>query len=640
MKNERFNLKANPFYVLKANYEADHAYISELADDAVFEEIFNAEEIHRAQQSLVTPKLRLVEELSWLPELSDAQVASLVAQLATDEVSGLAGVITHLPELAKANILAHLSGMLPVEQSLVHSLIATWEEIDPSHIFRVINEGRRVSGFPAVNDPQLRSALKELEIKHSETVAASIWSSSRPGALMETIVETGLCEHPSSVFLEHLVRSYDSRSETDLAHINAQIDRHIEQAKGVDRDLQKNVRAISELLVAWDEINQPVQVYEQHQGHEEGRSKRVYENVRALCLDLANAHGKYSEARLLSEALLRTFPELESVAEVLKGDVEQLEALDEQKRMSELLAPLADACEAAKADKQFKKLIKRNGFTAARRGGTLSRLVTEFEQSIINVKDPSVAYLMVRDIALFINNDRDDPETAFRLVNGLLSHEGTAPPEDIQKKLKGDRATLHRNWKMMELDRKSGDLSGMLLILNEMLEFAEGSSRAEILQIKQKIERKKRRARIEWGIYAAIAVVVGVLALNGTFFSSSSKSSFAPATSVETTRSSSATISRSATNAFVEEKPPAGSGRTLTKSQVRYCTFQGDRLDFMRSLSMTNYQIDRFNQLINDYNLRCSSFRYRSGVLSSVQREAKSRSDILQAEARRIVSSW
>lgn len=557
--------------------------------------------------------------------------------LEADDLSGVIEAIAHLPELAKANILAHLCVNQIADLRQVQALTLSWDEINSSHLLGFINSNRIKSGFPAVDDRQLRAALAEIQQEHTNVTAASIWKDTSPGALMDQIVEVELARNPSGPFLHHLVRSYDSLSEPDLVRISSDINNHVDQADADGADLSQHIDAISHLLDAWDEVNQPVQVYDQHQGHEEGRSKRVYETLRALCLDLANSHGKYGEALRLSEALLRTFPELESVAEVLKSDVAQLEVLDEQQQYQRHAEPLIEACKAAKRElPKLKRSIAESGFSGVGRG-PLANIVTAFRNSTSLMTDKSIAFLAVRDFALFINNERDDPELAFRLIDGLLSFTDAKPSKEVADKLDEDRAVLHRNWKMKQLDKNAGNLFAMSHTVGEMLKYAQGSDRTELHQLKAKIDGKKIAKVIKWGIYAAIAAVVGFFILAGEFNQPSSRASRLPSpTRTTPPASTSSTIEKT----FDEEIPPVGSGRLLTRSQVRYCVYQDGRLELIRSLTTTNSQIDRFNQLIDDYNLRCSNYRYTVGVLSSIESEATSRSSILRVDARRIVSSW
>ena len=74
MTQSAAQLGDNPFFLLGADYKSSASDLSDLVEDAEFDGKFSSEILHRAQQALVTPRTRLMAELSWLPELSDAQV--------------------------------------------------------------------------------------------------------------------------------------------------------------------------------------------------------------------------------------------------------------------------------------------------------------------------------------------------------------------------------------------------------------------------------------------------------------------------------------------------------------------------------------------------------------------------------------
>ena len=155
--------------------------------------------------------------------------------------------------------------------------------------------------------------------------------------------------------------------------------------------------------------------------------------------------------------------------------------------------------------------------------------------------------------------------------------------------------------------------------------------------LKIKIELKRLGKKLKWGVYASIAAVIGFVVIADDMDNPSSRSTYQPpAPRVATPTPAPAT----APAAAVETRPPVGQGLTLNRSQIRHCVFQGQRLETIRTLANTNSQIDRFNGLIDDFNTRCSSYRYRSGDLSSIQREAREKATELRADARRIVLSW
>lgn len=494
MKSGRFDLTSNAFYVLKAGYESNRSDIAELVENADFDEIFEPQKIQRAQQSLLAPNARLEQEISWLPELSQAQTSNVLSLITSGDLAALIESSKHAPELAKANLLAHFSGTGNVNDSLFHALVAAWDEIDRASILSFINENRLSAGFPSVESHQMRDALKDLEKLHAKTAAFGIWTLDCPGAVMDRIVEAELIRHPSSSFLEQFVRNYDTLSEPDLVRVSDEIDGLIELANEGKARLSATVSAISDQLTKWDDVNQPVQVYEQHQGHEEGRSKRIYEKLRSLCLDLANNRNEFAEARRLSEALLRTFPELESVAEVLKEDVEALESLDNQQKLHKEFEALIDVCEEAKTQLPT----------------PISKVLAAFKATSSRVSDSSIAFTIVRDLALHINNECNDPETAFKLVDGLLTYAGTQPTQELSKTLEEDRAVLHRNWKTNELKRNKGNVSAMSRTVDEMLKYARGTDRTELLQLKSKIERK-RYVKIGWWVTIGMIILLVVI---------------------------------------------------------------------------------------------------------------------------------
>lgn len=494
MNNECFDLTSNAFHILKADYDTVRSDIAELVEDAEFDEVFEAPKIQRAQQSLLAPNARLEQEISWLPELSQAQMSNVLSLIASSDLEAIIETSKHAPELAKANILAHFADSGNVNDNLFHALVAAWDEIDEANLVTFINENRQCAEFPRVEPEQLHNALMALAKQHARSAAVGIWSLDRPGEVMDRIVEAELRRHPSSSFLGQIVRNYDTLSEPDLARISAEIDKVISDAENTDADLKALVTRASDLLVRWDDVNQPVQVYEQHQGHEEGRSKRIYEKLRSLCLDLANNRSEFAEARRLSEALLRTFPELESVAEVLKGDVAALENLDEQQKLHEEYKPLIDACEAAKTKLPV----------------PVSTVLKIFKDTVSRGADDSIAFHILRDLALHINNDCNDPQSAFKLLDGALTFAGSRPSQELRKTLEEERAVLHRNWKMNELEKNKGNISAMSKTVDDMLKYAKGADRAELLQLKSKIDQKNNE-KIGWWVTIGVIILLVVI---------------------------------------------------------------------------------------------------------------------------------
>lgn len=91
-----------------------------------------------------------------------------------------------------------------------------------------------------------------------------------------------------------------------------------------------------------------------------------------------------------------------------------------------------------------------------------------------------------------------------------------------------------------------------------------------------------------------------------------------------------------------EEMPPVGTGLVLSHNQIRYCLAEDMRLSTIQKSinSYSQYEVDTFNSVVQDYNSRCSNYRYRSGVLESVRSEVSLEYTSLATEALRTLESW
>jgi hypothetical protein len=89
-----------------------------------------------------------------------------------------------------------------------------------------------------------------------------------------------------------------------------------------------------------------------------------------------------------------------------------------------------------------------------------------------------------------------------------------------------------------------------------------------------------------------------------------------------------------------ETMPPVGSGVSLTRSNIRYCSFQRIRLEAARPLIQAGAQGQRFSAGIDDYNSRCSDYRYRKSDKDAVDAELPGNRYLLESEGRALAASW
>jgi len=136
-----------------------------------------------------------------------------------------------------------------------------------------------------------------------------------------------------------------------------------------------------------------------------------------------------------------------------------------------------------------------------------------------------------------------------------------------------------------------------------------------------------------------IAAVLGVIWLANQ---SDSNRSSSPAYSPGSSSASAAPVFQppvvqpQALNGPAEEKPSIGRNNVLSTVQIHYCLAEKIRIDAAEVVinNYANFDVDQFNEMVNDYNSRCGEFRYRKGTLESAKRDVEQYRDLLQAEGR------
>jgi hypothetical protein len=95
---------------------------------------------------------------------------------------------------------------------------------------------------------------------------------------------------------------------------------------------------------------------------------------------------------------------------------------------------------------------------------------------------------------------------------------------------------------------------------------------------------------------------------------------------------------------FVQVAPtPGDSDRILSQENIRWCLYQGRRIEIIRTLIAnvkSDEDVTNFNSLTDDFNSRCSKYRYRKPDMAVVREELKSKELELKSQAERVVEKW
>jgi len=107
-----------------------------------------------------------------------------------------------------------------------------------------------------------------------------------------------------------------------------------------------------------------------------------------------------------------------------------------------------------------------------------------------------------------------------------------------------------------------------------------------------------------------------------------------PMQSSTQTNTASSAISR-----FRAEVPPISSNHVHSTSEIRWCLREGIRIDAVRSLNETQADVSKFNRLVDNYNSRCGSYRYRQGSLASAKRDVEPYRSQIRKDARQAATA-
>ena len=135
-----------------------------------------------------------------------------------------------------------------------------------------------------------------------------------------------------------------------------------------------------------------------------------------------------------------------------------------------------------------------------------------------------------------------------------------------------------------------------------------------------------------------IAAVVGVLWFIGAANKepSSTATSYSPSARNTAPSYSAAPAQPHVSSRLEEVQPPVGQNLVLSTAQIIYCLAEDIRIDSASTVVNNNsdFDVNRFNSMVTDYNSRCASFRYKTGALESARRKIDPYRSQIQAEGR------
>jgi hypothetical protein len=643
--NFRFDLTTNAFAVLEVSLRASEKVILKAFDGLSFEDGIDRHELEKARAALLSPRDRVKEEAAWLPEITPTKARSVVEALKSG-TNDLAKFGKQLPNLAGLNFQANVLFRNPENCDLACSLISRVEKLDYAALQNVVNESRVAAGLPASNFELLQSAISEQLVEYANLTARTLANSSDGVALITQLMETFDPEQANAefiVFIDAVITQFSAATERQLDGWEVEIEELVSSARANPSD-EKGIREITVLVSNWDRLRQPVQLRDEQRGFDDPKSKELCNQVRDVCLYLANDCKEFFNARMLARCLAEHFGELPSIAELLESDLTKLDDLVAEQRDEEILAPMIGIIDSAKSNLNRFALDVTRSNLANGGYGQAGELVTAFvaanKQPLIS---PAITWWMVRQLAISLHNDSNSPEAAATIIDWLLN---LSPPGDVQEQLLIDKSTVSSVIRANEFAdaMKTGDLKRADELAQNLTAQDVGGQDA-LAMIKGNIQQRiseKNRSRWTWGIIVAVGIVWAFLANSNDSSDGYSTDDYADsATEVAALPDYDVGEPTGDIEEFdqTEEPPPLYSAGALSRAQLRWCKFESARLDEIGS-RVANNVVNSFNSSADNFNSRCNGAQYRSVDGSAIDLEVSNSQTRIISEANARLAEW
>jgi hypothetical protein len=648
----RFSLLSNPFVLLRISANASAQNIKSAYEDAVEDSILGIDVLQRAQQELLTPRLRINAEVGGLIDVAPNLASQLISRLQTRASHAeLADLIASLHALPKSNILAHLASQAIATENDLMELLNAQSTVAVGGTCDAINDAREQAGFVRTDQDSVAKALAALEERQIRSVVDRAATNDSFAKAFISFVNRvlGANDHALTTKLAVYVAAYGQAMAPALSVRREAVITACGAVRRNPRSIQSLERIARELR-RWNDIAHPIKLFESHMNRDDTQARDLFMQVRDLCIWLANEQQMYEAARSITQCCSDVFKELPRAIEQMREEIQTLSQLSLQKAANTLLDPLCKVLEEAqKSHRQLEKDLLKNGF-GSRSSGIVKKLYDEFTKAVSITAGTELADLpwrLVREAAISLNNDSQSPGAAARLVDGLVSYFSLhRPSNDVVTTLKNDQDAARKNILQQDLveNLKHGRLSNARTLAGKLIEIEKGAEElAALKQMRDVIAAKQRSNRIRgWGWFAAAVGLVFFVAIGSQEKGSGSTApsnrysppSYSPPPSQRAEAPPQKPNTAPLTTAYMEERPPVGRGLSLTQANIRYCEFQGVRLESARSFVSAQSDVLWFNSLVDDWNSRCASYRYRPPDKSAVDAEVSTRRPVLQAEGR------
>lgn len=656
-----FNILKNAFVLLGLPTTAKPAAIKEAYEDALEDEVDDDDVLMRAQQTLLTPRLRIEAEIGGFLDVDPSLAAQIVASIRSGSpIEQIGETLSRLHSLPRSNVIAHYGSARPLELDDLCGLIDAQAAIAPGAVCDAINDVRQEIALGRVDRESVSEALSKLLDRQTKAVIETLGFGDIAVALFDLFVSKIVSGSDNatifrldvyvSMFRQTVASELSKRSESVVAVCD--VIRKDPKPDATYRKLDKALRF-------WIALVRPIQTYENYRQREDAATREMYGTVRQLALDLSNEQREFVCAAKVVSIASGVFGHLPRAADQMADDTKQLAELRNDKLADELLTPLLQACEQANnSHRTIESELLKAGFGPGA-VGSMKSIFDKFVAAVDSTEKlpfSDAPWRLVRSIAISLNNDSSSPQAADRIIQGLLDHATHRPPTlETIAMLREDQRAVRKNHVENDLTKnlqaqkwkETERLAERLLTL----ETDEENLKAVRTIRDAAAAKRKANARVLWfwGLVIVGGGIWAVLANNGSS-SGPQTTQYRPSPSYSNTQAWPQTTAPSQTtfpppqrsDSFDtgETMPALGTGLALTRANIRYCAYQRVRIEAARPLVQAGVQGQRFSAAVDDYNSRCSDYRYRQSDKDAVDAELLGKRYSLESEGRALAASW
>ena len=519
-----FNLFLNPFVLLDVSQGATAQEIKSAYEDAIEDNAAPAEILLRAQQTLLTPRLRIDAEVGGLLDVGEQKSRQIIAALKIEpNAANFDETICSLHALPRSNVLAHLGSKSPLDVSGLLQLLDAHATIAVGGVFDAVIEARELAKMGKVDRTAVTEALARLEQRQVKAVVDKLIGQSTFSITFTDFVQQVLSANDPTHLskLDTFIQAYSLAAAPELSRRREAVVSACDSLRGNPQNATL-VDSISKRLHEWNEIGQPLQLFESHRHREDASARELYLHVRALCVELANEKEQFATARSLTQACADVFNELPRALGQMEEDTKQLKELVSQQQAIKLLDPLIKACGNAQENhRAIEREVLRNGF-GLRSGGIAKDLYEKFKDAVGKTKGTEFAdapWRLVRDIAISVNNESRSSKAAAAIIVGLIEYFTTyRPTSEMVEALEQDKRTTGKNVIQQELDAtvKSRRWKAAIPLIDRLLTIETDTDEAAALKKVRETIAAKRRSQViaRWGWAAAAVIFLAIAAAN------------------------------------------------------------------------------------------------------------------------------